>query len=176
MASQRLSRLQRWILVQCYQRGQEYEWYDGTVHQYVLRRKDLLDQFYSSGTRKDSVAKNRANVSITRSIKNLFQKGFVEVASHVWILENTRQHLEVSLKELEDLKDKPDDYVISAIGSLKFTKAKLKQNIERMKRIVEQRSPEYRQTVKFVKLTPAGIVKAQELLNVKCCTRATRET
>jgi hypothetical protein len=75
------------------------------------------------------------------------------------------------LKELEDLKDKPDDYVISEFVGYKFTKHKLKEMIEKLKRIVYERSPEYRQSMKFVKLTPAGIVKAQELLNVKYCTR-----
>ncbi|GAH80657.1 unnamed protein product [marine sediment metagenome] len=64
MAKERLSKLQKWILLRCYK---------STLDEYEIWRYSIL-QFF------DWRGKNKAEVSITNSLKNLFKKGYIDLA------------------------------------------------------------------------------------------------
>jgi hypothetical protein len=78
LTTQRLSKLQRWILKTIQERGTDAE-----IGRYIFRR-ELVRSFFaqSSGVNNKEVRKRqaaKANVSLTRSIKNLHAKGLVKI-------------------------------------------------------------------------------------------------
>lgn len=98
MSKERLSKLQKWILLECY----KYE----ESKQY-MRRCYILKFF---GLNKYSrISRNKAEVSITRSLKNLFKKGYIDLAignfGGSYILEHIKEELLCSCKELKRLEN-----------------------------------------------------------------------
>ncbi|MBA7535275.1 hypothetical protein ES705_27528 [subsurface metagenome] len=152
MAKERLSKLQRWILERCYKNRSNEIWrsdillFFGTEHPYTSR-----SIFLSSNS------KNKAEVSITNSLKNLFKKGYIDLAvGHLggsYILEDTNEGLLCNYKELKRLENggKPAkfgdlicdiDYIKDLIADRKkvieegvFTPSIMGQNIHRLKLI-----------------------------------------
>lgn len=122
MANERLSKLQRWILVKCYEQEDKEIW----RHQ-ILRFFSLKgDSYYVNG-------RNKAEASITRSLKNLFKKGYIDLATGnlggSYILEDTKEGLLCSYKELKRLE----------IGGRPAKFSDLVCNIEYMKNLIADR-------------------------------------
>ena len=97
MADERSSKLQKWILNKCYEREDKEIW----RHQ-ILRFFSLKgDSYYING-------RNRAEASITRSLKNLFKKGYIDLSvgnlGGSYILEDTKEGLLCNYKELKRLE------------------------------------------------------------------------
>jgi hypothetical protein len=77
MADKRLSKLQKWILVRCFERGEKYA--------YVVRRGQLVQKYCKEfkigryAESGDQVNISGIQVSITRSIRTLAKKKYIFV-------------------------------------------------------------------------------------------------
>ncbi|MBA7590296.1 hypothetical protein ES708_32411 [subsurface metagenome] len=77
MANERLSKLQKWILNKCFERGEKYA--------YVVRREQLIREYCKEFKRGyyaengDQVNINGIQVSITRSVRTLAFKKYIFV-------------------------------------------------------------------------------------------------
>ena len=85
MANERLSKLQKWILFRCYERGEKYA--------YIVRRRQLVRK-YCEKVKGRIYSISSIQVSITRSIRTLAKKKYIFVhgikekpfidINHVW--------------------------------------------------------------------------------------------
>lgn len=159
MADERLSKLQKWILLECY----KYEELKKLMwRSYILR---FFSNYKIYGNER-----NKAEVSITRSLKNLFKKGYIDLCvgniGGSYILGDTKRGLEANYKELKRLETggKPakfDDMVC---------------DIEYMKDLIADREKVIKEriftpaimgeNIHILKLTDEGIELVKEL-NVK---------
>ena len=104
MAKERLSKLQRWILERCYKNRSNEIWrseillFFGTEHPYTSR-----SIFLSSNS------KNKAEVSITNSLKNLFKKGYVDLALGYcggwYSLDGSEEAIRTGKKDIKKVED-----------------------------------------------------------------------
>lgn len=157
MSKERLSKLQKWILITCYKYS--HKLHDGT---YYMRRKWIFsffkcpDDFKFYNYKKWSFTPqeySKINATITRSIKNLRQKGFIN--------EYERHPLKrgyINLKEngISIMEEQMND-----TGWLDRKKAR--EEIKQHCKTFHVSFPEY---TTGIGLTDKGIKKAIELLNV----------
>jgi len=171
MAKHRLSDLQKGILKICYGQPPTKQWLRGrgeTELNYVATPNTII-AYYDKAKWK---TKASAQVSITRSIRNLFEKGLIDIHSSIngWVLLEQEDSLGSGLKWLDEIKNAPDDKVLLSPphSERPFTKADLKRETERLKKLIQGRkAKELRGYVKMIKLNPDGVIKTKELLNVK---------
>jgi len=175
MAKERLSQLQRWILTKCYTKNKKCY----TEKRYEIWRSDILPFFGEkkglyTGTpypRYLSVnEKNKAEVSITNSLKNLFKKGYIDLAlGHLggwYSLEESEEAMRVARLDLRKIEEtgKP------IVGAGKEYDAKyLKQRIMEIEEEVEGgilRDTVMGHNIHRLKLTNKGIELAKNL-NIK---------
>ena len=104
MADKRLSKLQKWILEKCYERGEKYA--------YVVRRGQLVRKYCKEFKKgyyaesDDQVKISGIQVSITRSIRTLAKKKYIFVhgikekpfidINHVWSKEQRMARVDVA--------------------------------------------------------------------------------
>ncbi|MBA7477517.1 hypothetical protein ES707_12928 [subsurface metagenome] len=104
MAKERLSKLQKWILNKCYERGEKYA--------YVVRRGQLVREYCQKlkigryAESDDQVNISGIQVSITRSIRTLAKKKYIFVhgikekpfidINHVWGKEQRMARVDVA--------------------------------------------------------------------------------
>ena len=98
MAKERLSKLQKWILKRCYK---------STLDEYVIWRYSILqffglDSYYGNG-------RNKAEASITRSLKNLFKKGYIDLAlgnlGGRYSLEESRKAIAAAKRDIKEVEE-----------------------------------------------------------------------
>jgi len=98
MAKERLSKLQKWILKRCYK---------STLDEYVIWRYSILqffglNSYYGNG-------RNKAEASITRSLKNLFKKGYIDLAlgnlGGRYFLEDVKKSLKANIESLNKIRE-----------------------------------------------------------------------
>ncbi|MBA7501026.1 hypothetical protein ES704_03788 [subsurface metagenome] len=151
MAKERLSKLQRWILGRCYNSG---------LDEYEIWRSSIL-QFF------DWRGRNKAEVSITNSLKNLFKKGYIDVAVGFlggrWVLEEQREDLEKDIGWLEEVK-KTGKIEYNPYAKKLMDAKFFEDKINWRKEIVEKRNiKDYGENIKRLKLTNKGIELAKSL-------------
>lgn len=159
MSKERLSKLQKWILLECY----KYE-----ESKYSMWRYYILKYFGLS--KYSRIGRNKAEVSITRSLKNLFKKGYIDLAIGYrggwYILEDTKEGLLCNYKELKRLENggKPAKFGDS-ICDIEY----MKNLIANREKVTKERifTPSIMgENIKGLKLTDEGI-KLVKKLNVK---------
>lgn len=157
MSKERLSKLQKWILIRCYKSS--YKLNDGT---YFMRRKWIFSYFkhpddfkFYNYKKRDFTPQeySKINATITRSIKNLRQKGFIN--------EYERHPLKrgyINLKENG----------ISAMGECMNDTGYIdrKEAREEVKQDCKQFHISFPEYTTGIGLTDKGMKKAIELLNV----------
>ena len=78
MTDKRLSRLQKWILVNTFiQRNFAFCHKTLTDRLYYLQRKDIYREFFGQGKNKKPI-EVKIRVTVTRSLINLERKGYIE--------------------------------------------------------------------------------------------------
>ncbi|MBA7552217.1 hypothetical protein ES705_44772 [subsurface metagenome] len=138
----------------------EYMW-----RRYILR--------FFSDYRLYGNKRNKAEVSITRSLKNLFKKGYIDLALGWFgggqhLLEETKEGLEANYKELKRLEN-GGRVVISPIDKKPYDINYMNELIAKREKIVKERILQYYEmehNIKRLKLTDKGI-KLAKSLNVK---------
>ena len=167
MAKERLSKLQRWILERCYKNRSNEIWrseillFFGTEHPYTSR-----SIFLSSNS------KNKAEVSITNSLKNLFKKGYIDLAlGHLggwYSLEESEEAMRDARLDLRKVEETGKPLLSKLTGEVYDAKY-IKQRIMEIEEEVEEgilRDTLMGHNIHRLKLTDKGIELAKKL-NIK---------
>jgi len=176
MAKERLSKLQKWILTKCYTKTKGKKCYTGK--RYEIWRSDILSFFGEkkglyTGTpylRYLSVnEKNKAEVSITNSLKNLFKKGYIDLSvGHLggwYSLEESEEAMRDARLDLRKVEEtgKP---LLSKLTGKEYDAKYLKQRIMEIEEEVEEgilRDTLMGHNIHRLKLTDKGIELAKSL-------------
>lgn len=174
MAKERLSKLQRWILTKCYTKNKNKRCY--TEKKYEIWRSDILlffgteHPYTSRSIFLSSNDKNKAEVAITNSLKNLFKKGYIDLAlGHLggwYSLEESEEAMRQARLAIRKIKETGEPIV----GAGKEYDAKyLEQRIIEIEKEVEEgilRDTVMGHNIHRLKLTEEGIELAKSL-NIK---------
>lgn len=76
MAKERLSRLQKWILERCIKRAKE-------ERRAFIYRQEIYQEFFNLPLPKFGTWPQSKIVIVSRSLKNLEEKGFIEIPRHL---------------------------------------------------------------------------------------------
>ena len=153
MAKERISKLQKWILKTTLEKGEKmYE--DIGI---CIQRKHFL-YFYFLNKNNTQKTRNKFNVSLSRSIRNLFKKGFIRIFNFErpdlllrigFGYEAKMAKLQGALKVLAGQENKEEEQVVDTYERLKEAKR------EGMVRFRELKSPE-EGMIQAVSLTKKG--------------------
>jgi len=131
MAKERLSKLQKWILNKCYERENKEIWRSQILRFFSLKG----DSYYING-------RNKAEASITRSLKNLFRKGYIDLAlgnlGGGYFLEGVKKGLKANIGSLNKIKEtgQPE---ISRLTGKQYNAKHIENLIIERKEIIEKR-------------------------------------
>jgi len=131
MTKERLSKLQRWILNKCYEYENKEMWRYQILRFFSLKG----DNYYING-------RNKAEASITRSLKNLFKKGYIDLAlgniGGSYSLEDEKKSLKSNIQTLKKIKkqSKPE---ISELTGKQYDAKYMEDLIAYREEIIEKR-------------------------------------
>ena len=153
MAKERLSKLQKWILKKCYQSDRDL---DG-IKIYAIWRQTIINNYFTGLSRY----KNKENATLSRSLRNLRDRGFIKLIGHTG-----RQHIldidafkrdfnpNQTLTEFKESQKDKDPFAITKDMTKWYKKS------ENMAIIITKEVPNY---CKVIELTPEGVKVATEL-------------
>lgn len=129
MADERVSKLQKWILTKC------FECEDKEIWRYQILRFFSLNNYYGNG-------RNKAEVSITRSLKNLFKKGYIDLAlgnlGGSYFLEEVKKGLKANIESLNKIKETGRSE-ISGLTGKQYDAKYMEELIIEKKEVIEKR-------------------------------------
>ncbi|MBA7521637.1 hypothetical protein ES705_13748 [subsurface metagenome] len=164
MAKERLSKLQRWILERCFEREDKEIWRNKILLFFGARWNPYIGeaQWFGNG-------KNKAEVSITNSLKNLFKKGYIDLAvGHLggwYSLERSMEKIKKAEKDIKEIKETGEPKISKITGEVYDTKY-IKERIVEIKKMIKEgdlRDTLMGHNIHRLKLTDKGIELAKSL-------------